>query len=125
MYRVETPPESPRTEGTTDQAAKESGLSPFLNKMSLKRPREGDEEETDQRMVRLRGMELEMEGKKVTGGKGKGKQKSKGKALKSRRKIDLSRRDVGSVAIVSTEDMVEDEHTTGSGGCPIIATRAQ
>lgn len=53
MYRVETPPKSPRAEGI----AKESGMSPFLNKMSLKCPREGDEEETEQRMVKMRGEE--------------------------------------------------------------------
>lgn len=74
VYRVETPPESPKTDGMREKMTRESGLSPYLNKMSLKRLKEGYEEEIDRRYVRSKGGEVELRGsdKVASGGAGEG-----------------------------------------------------
>lgn len=125
MYHVETPPDSPRTEGCGILMIKESGLSPFLNKMSLKRPREGDEEEIERRQVRVRGLVFDSQNKQGLKAGSRGAERKKGRIGKGKKWVPKVGCSDGMPMIVEAGEMKSSELNTGSGGCPNTDTGDQ
>lgn len=128
-YKVDKRPESPRSGEPRPEPTQQSGLNPFLNKMTLKRPREGYEEKMDRRHIRSKLGELQAKPKRVVrnlfawGGRGRGR--SKQKAQKGREKSEMVGQDKEGNGMTERSWIEEEEAKSGSGGCRKTATRDQ
>lgn len=97
-YLVETPPESPQPTSMEIAMEHTSGLSPWMNKMTLKRGRGDDEEIEEMGRKRAKGMEPKMEYGKKEDGMLIGRNKRKGKLKTTReltKKMERRRRLMG------------------------------
>lgn len=121
-YHVETPPESPKSGIQTGDAARESRLSMYLNKMSMKRPRKGDEEEMYQLKVKTKVVEKESNEKGRHGVRRKSRVKTK--MPRGKKEVGMGTKEKGETRMENQVCVVSDQ-TTGSGGCPKIATGVQ
>lgn len=124
-YQVETPPESPTSKTTREKTRKEAGLSPCLNKMSLKRLREGDEEEMDQKKFKTKEKESSKRENEISVRMVKGKAKVNAKSQNEKKRNEMIRKRAKYVLKKKKLTAASNVPTTGSRGCPITATQNQ
>lgn len=96
-YQVETPPESPTLATILKKTGKETKLSPYLNKMSLKRLMGDDEEEMDRKMFKTKEKESTKSENEMSVRLGKGKTKVKAKSHKENKKNEIIKKRIEDV----------------------------
>lgn len=119
-YTVENSPETPPKVPNLEHHRPESGLSPFLNRITLKRPPEDNEQEPTQTMRSKVTMEEAPNIKKeVTQPKGNHKKSPKRRVthIKAQRRKQMMNHDMET--LMRNEQGNDD---MGYGGCPETAT---
>lgn len=125
MYSIETPQGTPSPRKTQELIYQGTQLSLCMNKMSLKRQREDDEEQYENKKTKtLRGGDegIEEEGVNKTG---KGKKKIWARTQNDMKKNDKLKSMIERIKAITPTSAKLQVEQLGSGGCPKTATRDQ